>query len=104
MKDFNRDKRSKFTKRERSPRRDSDRFDRRDSGRSERTMHEVTCAKCGRRCEVPFRPTGDKPVYCSDCFRKNDNFESKTRSADYSKDFEEINKKLDLILEAMDLD
>ncbi|MCX6739887.1 MAG: hypothetical protein NTZ49_01505 [Candidatus Parcubacteria bacterium] len=33
-------------------------------------MHEATCAECGKRCEVPFRPTGDKPVYCSDCFAK----------------------------------
>jgi len=31
-------------------------------------MHEATCADCGKRCEVPFRPTGEKPVFCSDCF------------------------------------
>jgi hypothetical protein len=23
-------------------------------------------------CEVPFRPNGKKPVYCRDCFRKED--------------------------------
>lgn len=32
------------------------------------TMHRTTCAECGNSCEVPFRPTGEKPVYCSDCF------------------------------------
>jgi len=32
------------------------------------TMHQATCDKCGESCEVPFRPTGDKPVYCSACF------------------------------------
>lgn len=32
------------------------------------TMHKATCAECGDICEVPFRPTGDKPVYCSNCF------------------------------------
>lgn len=32
------------------------------------TMHSATCASCGKPCEVPFRPTGDKPVYCRDCF------------------------------------
>jgi len=31
-------------------------------------MHEATCSDCGKRCEVPFKPTGDKPVYCSQCF------------------------------------
>ncbi len=44
-------------------------FDRgRDSGRRE--MHKATCAECGKDCEVPFRPSGDRPVYCSNCFDK----------------------------------
>jgi CxxC-x17-CxxC domain-containing protein len=33
-------------------------------------MFEAICAECGKKCEVPFRPTGDKPVYCTDCFAK----------------------------------
>ena len=47
-------------------------FSKRDSGRRsfEKQMHEVTCDECGKRCEVPFKPSGDKPVYCSDCFEK----------------------------------
>lgn len=32
------------------------------------TMHSAVCDECGKRCKVPFKPTGDKPVYCSDCF------------------------------------
>lgn len=31
-------------------------------------MYDATCAECGKSCQVPFRPSGDKPVYCSDCF------------------------------------
>jgi CxxC-x17-CxxC domain-containing protein len=31
-------------------------------------MHKATCADCGKSCEVPFRPSGDKPVFCSECF------------------------------------
>lgn len=31
-------------------------------------MHRATCDECGKACEVPFRPSGDKPVFCSDCF------------------------------------
>jgi len=33
------------------------------------TMTKVTCDECKKSCEVPFRPTAGKPVYCSDCFR-----------------------------------
>jgi len=36
-----------------------------------RQMFPVTCADCGKDTEVPFEPRGDKPVYCSDCYRKN---------------------------------
>lgn len=32
------------------------------------TMHQATCANCGKPCEVPFRPVQGKPVYCKDCF------------------------------------
>jgi CxxC-x17-CxxC domain-containing protein len=39
-------------------------------GGGEREMFEVTCASCGCDTKVPFRPSGDRPVYCSDCYRK----------------------------------
>lgn len=32
------------------------------------TLYPATCADCGVRCEVPFRPNGKKPVLCKDCF------------------------------------
>ena len=35
----------------------------------ERRMYPAVCAQCGKNTEVPFQPRGDKPVYCSDCFR-----------------------------------
>ena len=37
---------------------------------SPRQMFPVTCAECGADTEVPFQPRGDRPVYCSDCYRK----------------------------------
>ena len=46
------------------------------SGRNPRrpvTMHKAICSECGKDCEVPFKPTGDKPVFCSDCFRNKRN-------------------------------
>lgn len=30
--------------------------------------YKATCAECGKSCDVPFRPTSGKPVYCNDCF------------------------------------
>ncbi|MEN8614400.1 CxxC-x17-CxxC domain-containing protein [Dehalogenimonas sp. THU2] len=38
-------------------------------GRSSQ-MYPAVCAACGQNTQVPFQPRGDKPVYCSDCFRK----------------------------------
>ena len=34
-----------------------------------REMFSATCASCGKEARVPFEPRGDRPVYCSDCFR-----------------------------------
>ena len=36
--------------------------------RAPREMFSATCSSCGREAQVPFRPTGSKPVYCNDCF------------------------------------
>lgn len=36
---------------------------------SDRPMFEATCGECGVKTKVPFQPTGERPVYCSDCFR-----------------------------------
>ena len=34
-----------------------------------REMFTATCSQCGNEARVPFKPSGAKPVYCSDCFR-----------------------------------
>lgn len=36
--------------------------------REERQMYPAVCASCGKQTTVPFQPSGDKPVYCRDCF------------------------------------
>ncbi|MFA5271106.1 MAG: CxxC-x17-CxxC domain-containing protein [Candidatus Omnitrophota bacterium] len=36
----------------------------------ERIMHKAICADCRKPCEVPFRPSGDRPVYCQECFSR----------------------------------
>ena len=35
-----------------------------------REYFAVLCSECGNQAQVPFRPRMDRPVYCSDCFRK----------------------------------
>ena len=39
-----------------------------------REMHKATCSDCGQECEVPFKPTEGKPVYCRDCYKKRRKF------------------------------
>jgi CxxC-x17-CxxC domain-containing protein len=34
----------------------------------DKPLFKATCSDCKKSCEVPFRPSGDKPVFCSDCF------------------------------------
>lgn len=43
-------------------------FGRRDRDEHRPQMHKAICDECGDQCEVPFRPSGEKPVFCRDCF------------------------------------
>jgi len=38
--------------------------------RQNRQMHPAVCSNCGKDTEVPFKPSGERPVYCRDCFRR----------------------------------
>lgn len=40
-------------------------------GRPERKMHSIVCSECGKDTEVPFAPSGDRPVYCRECYQKH---------------------------------
>ncbi|HCJ79313.1 zinc-binding protein [Peptococcaceae bacterium SCADC1_2_3] len=42
--------------------------------RPQREMHDAVCATCGIETQVPFRPSGERPVYCRDCFKKNSRY------------------------------
>jgi CxxC-x17-CxxC domain-containing protein len=35
-----------------------------------RVMHTAICADCKKECTIPFKPSGDRPVYCKDCFSR----------------------------------
>ena len=38
--------------------------------RPSRPMYAVVCFDCGKDTEIPFKPSGDRPVYCKECFAK----------------------------------
>lgn len=87
----------------------------------DREMFQATCDSCGKSCELPFKPNGSKPVYCSDCFKKQDGGDRRDSgfdrggdrrsdsrpSRDFSPrsqngpDFSGINAKLDKIIELL---
>lgn len=62
-----------------------------------REMFDVTCTKCGKDAQVPFKPTGNKPVLCSDCFSK-DGGDRRSNGGNSSVDLSQINAKLDKII------
>jgi CxxC-x17-CxxC domain-containing protein len=68
----------------------------------DKPMFQTICAKCGDRCEVPFRPVNGKPAYCKNCFDKGSTMGSGTRSSDQSQSqFDALNAKLDKILKLL---
>lgn len=71
----------------------------RNSERSEdRPMFDAVCADCGNNCKVPFRPSSDKPVFCSNCFGDKKNAGGNGGGKDQ---FGELNAKLDKILKLL---
>lgn len=85
-------------------------------------LFEATCADCGKQTEVPFRPNGKKPVFCRDCFKKQEgneerggfdrkpsygekrSYDAAPRAAAAPRDtrIDEINTKLDRILRILE--
>ena len=41
---------------------------RKNAGRESKEMFTTVCANCGKEAKVPFQPSNDRPVYCSECF------------------------------------
>lgn len=90
-------------------------------GNSDREMFKATCADCGNACEIPFKPSTGRPVYCRDCFKKHSPDEGRGRDTDRDRNrgqanrsteprpfnnpsspqLNDINAKLDRILELL---
>jgi CxxC-x17-CxxC domain-containing protein len=50
------------------------------------SMHDAVCAQCGKTCQVPFMPSPDKPVYCTECFQKIRGQQSRPQRRDDRRD------------------
>jgi CxxC-x17-CxxC domain-containing protein len=94
----------------------------RDSGPE---LYETVCASCGKKCEVPFKPSGNRPVYCRSCFNQNETGDFGNRRESYAhrgksgdrsesrhgrggdsvaEELQRINKKLDRIIRALEIE
>ena len=70
---------------------------------------QATCSQCHKVCEVPFRPNGEKPVYCRDCHHTQEGSAPTsyaparhTQSSDIASQFDMLNTKLDRLLRAVE--
>jgi CxxC-x17-CxxC domain-containing protein len=62
-------------------------------------MFDAVCSKCGNKCQVPFRPSPGKQVFCDNCFDKGGI--STKNAPDYSAQFKMINEKLDKLIKLL---
>ena len=60
--------------------------------RSDRTvtMHDANCDNCRKDCQVPFRPTSGKPVFCSNCFEGSRGSDSRSEKFEEKRMFEAV--------------
>ena len=92
-------RRNDFGGGERHERRDRVSFD-------DRQMFDATCDKCGNDCQVPFRPTPGKEIFCNNCFgkggdRSNDRKSSASASPELLEKINMLNSKVDKLMEML---
>jgi len=72
-----------------------------------REMFQAVCSKCSKNCQVPFKPSPDRPTYCNDCFkimRQNQGPRppqgggQPRNQTNYDVQFRMLNEKLDKLL------
>lgn len=77
-------------------------FGDRDNSFAEKRMYKVNCAKCGELAEVPFRPSDDKPVFCSNCFQKPTSTRTATGTGITKEQYEVLLRKVDRVLSILE--
>ncbi len=78
------------------------------AGRRPLQLYGAVCGKCGTACQVPFKPTGNRPIFCKNCFSQNGSASVSSHvnnvqapSQNYSGQFNQINAKLDKIIKIL---
>jgi CxxC-x17-CxxC domain-containing protein len=96
------DRGGRFESRERRPSFDRGGF----RDREEKQMFTAVCDECGQDCEVPFKPSSNKPIYCSKCFEGKEGNKSNDRvgsnNSELKTQIEALNKKLDKIISILE--
>jgi len=78
--------------------------------REEMQKFDAVCSKCGKACQVPFRPSNTRPVYCKDCFgaprealasKKNAPATGGKSIADLTRQIAAMNIKIDTVLKLL---
>jgi CxxC-x17-CxxC domain-containing protein len=52
--------------------------------RGPREMTEITCAKCGKKDQVPFKPRDGSTVLCKECYFKEKGIEPRAPRSEFS--------------------
>jgi CxxC-x17-CxxC domain-containing protein len=70
------------------------------------SLHDAVCDECGKNCQVPFRPSGEKPIYCSDCFEKKggrDSSRSRDRKGSSRRSFGGSDRSMSQLIENIEI-
>ena len=78
---------------------------------------DAVCSKCGKACQVPFRPNAGRPIFCADCFgaphdKNIQKFEPRAEApsttvnkktiTDFERQFNAMNAKVDTMLRLLE--
>lgn len=70
-------------------------------------MFSAICDDCGEECEVPFKPSLNKPIFCNSCFsedmpRKESRPSSKPSMGSNDGQLDKLGSKLDKIIKLLE--
>ena len=75
---------------------------RKDTPQPRKHTYKSVCDRCGEQCELPFKPSGGKPVFCSNCFEKRGEGGGRVYNDELKDQLERVEDKLDKVLKLLD--
>jgi len=64
-------------------------------------MYNAICDKCKKEFRIKFKPSTGKPILCDECFRNKRNSSVSSEKSITLEQFNELNLKIDKILELL---